>query len=78
MNCSGALIICNLCRSNERGNRLNFDFPESIGDIEQRSMVTLGPLDPAGVLLCSGQLNEFNDPGGGQEFCLEKTVLVYM
>ena len=44
----------NLRRSNERGNRLNFDFPGSIGDIEQRSMVSLGPLDPAGVILCSG------------------------
>ncbi len=28
------------------------DFLESIGDIEQRSMVPLGPLDPPGVLLC--------------------------
>ena len=65
-------------RSNERGNRLNFDFPESIGDIEQRSMVSLGSLDPEGVILYSGQLNKFNTPGGGQDFCLEKTVLVYM
>ena len=35
--------------------------------IKQRSMVLLGTLDPAGVLLRSGQLNEFNAPGGGQD-----------
>ena len=38
----------------------NDDFPESIGDIEQWLMVPLGPLNPPGVLLRSGQLNEFN------------------
>ena len=43
------------------------DFPESIVDIELGSMVSLGPLNPAGVLLRSGQLNEFNTPGGGQD-----------
>ena len=42
------------------------DCPDSIVDIELRSMVPLGPLNLAGVLLYSGQLNEFNSPGGGQ------------